>query len=115
MKSGCREVNLEAGMPTVERAVKRLTFEIHNSRGLGFAVLKIIHGYGSSGTGGRIRVEARRYLESMKRRRQIVDYVAGEDFSIFDAASRALLQKCPDLSRDHDLYFFSPMTLPTSS
>ncbi len=54
-----REVNLELGKPTVNAAIKRLTFELHHSRSLGCAALKIIHGYGSSGTGGRIRVEAR--------------------------------------------------------
>ena len=52
-----REVNLELGKPTVNAAVKRLTFELHHSRSLGCAALKIIHGYGSSGTGGRIRVD----------------------------------------------------------
>ena len=57
-----REVNLELGKPTVNAAIKRLTFELHHSRSLGCAALKIIHGYGSSGTGGRIRVEARSYL-----------------------------------------------------
>ena len=42
-----REVNLELGKPTVNAAIKRLTFEIHHSRSLGCAALKIIHGYGS--------------------------------------------------------------------
>ena len=44
-----REVNLELGKPTVNAAIKRLTFEIHHSRSLGCAALKIIHGYGSPG------------------------------------------------------------------
>ena len=61
-----REVNLELGKPTVNAAIKRLTFELHHSRSLGCAALKIIHGYGSSGTGGRIRVEARSYLARLK-------------------------------------------------
>lgn len=46
-----REVNLEAGKPLVDQAIKRLTFELSHSRALGCTVLKIIHGYGSSGTG----------------------------------------------------------------
>ena len=46
-----REVNLEAGKPLVDQAIKRLTFELSHSRALGCTVLKIIHGYGSSGAG----------------------------------------------------------------
>ena len=53
-KALLREVNLEAGKPLVDQAIKRLTFELSHSRALGCTVLKIIHGYGSSGTGGRI-------------------------------------------------------------
>ena len=58
-RSLLREVNLEAGKPIVDQAIRRLTFEISHSRSLGCSVLKIIHGYGSSGTGGRIRTEIR--------------------------------------------------------
>ena len=53
MDGGLREVNMELGKPIVEKAIGRLTFEIHHSRKMGVSVLKIIHGYGSSGTGGK--------------------------------------------------------------
>ena len=43
-KSLLREVNLEAGKPLVDQAIKRLTFELSHSRALGCTVLKIIHG-----------------------------------------------------------------------
>ena len=46
-----REVNLELGMPTADAAVRRLTYELNHSRVTGAAVLKIIHGYGSTGAG----------------------------------------------------------------
>ena len=85
-----REVNLELGKPTVNAAIKRLTFELHHSRSLGCAALKIIHGYGSSGTGGRIRVEARSYLARLKGRGEIRDVIYGEDFSIFNPAAGGL-------------------------
>lgn len=103
MPSNLREINLEEGKPLVEAAIRRLTFELHNSRRLGSAVLKIIHGYGSSGTGGRIRVEARRYLDRLKQRREIIGYLTGEQFSIFDAATRSAFSCCGDLRKDHDL------------
>lgn len=98
-----REVNLEQGMPLVDAAIKRLTFELHQSVRLDATVLKIIHGYGSSGTGGRIRVEARAYLVRLKARRDIQDFITGEEFSIFHAGTRAAFAVCDELRRDRDL------------
>lgn len=103
MSSELREVNLERGMPRADQAVKQLTFELNRSRSLGCTALKIIHGYGSSGTGGRIRVEARSYLARLKARGEIRDFIPGEDFSIFNAATLAAFQRCGGLRRDRDL------------
>lgn len=97
-----REVNLELGKPTVNAAIKRLTFELHHSRSLGCSVLKIIHGYGSSGAGGRIRVEARAYLARLKGRGEIRDVISGEDFSIFNPAVLEAFRRCDALRRDPD-------------
>jgi len=99
----CREVNLEQGMPPADRAIRRLTYELHSSRDLGYGAVKLIHGYGSSGTGGKIRTEARQYLAGLVRRGQIDGVVPGESFSIFDETTRKLLLRCPELSRDRDL------------
>lgn len=98
-----REVNLEHGLPTVDQAIRQLTFEIHRSRSLGFRALKIIHGYGSSGTGGRIRVESRKYLSRLKTRGEIADFIPGEEFSIFHAGTLAAFRRCDALRRDQDL------------
>ena len=97
-----REVNLELGKPTVNAAIKRLTFELHHSRSLGCAALKIIHGYGSSGSGGRIRVEARTYLARLKSRGEIRDVIPGEEFSIFNPAVLEAFRRCDGLRRDPD-------------
>ncbi|MBC8536537.1 Smr/MutS family protein [Feifania hominis] len=101
--AGMKTANIEQGMPLVDQAIRRLTYEIHAARAGGFAVLKVIHGYGSSGTGGRIRVEVRRYLDSLVRRGQIRGYAPGERFSIFDEMSRKIITGCPDAARDRDL------------
>ena len=98
-----REVNLEAGMPYVEQAVKRLTFEVHQSRRQGFAALKIIHGYGSSGTGGKIRTASRKYLAGLKERGEVREVIRGEKFSIFEEATRQAFLQCPALRQDQDL------------
>lgn len=103
MPSNFREVNLEEGKPFADTAIRRLTSEIKRSPTLGVTVLKIIHGYGSTGTGGRIRVEARRYLDRLVAAGEIKAYIPGEAFSIFDETTRIALRLCDDLRRDHDL------------
>jgi len=98
-----REVNLERGMPRADQAVRQLTFELHRSRSLGFAALKLIHGYGSSGTGGRIRIEVRSYLSRLRTKGEISGFIPGEDFSIFNPDTLTAFRRCDDLRRDRDL------------
>ena len=84
-------------MPYTDQAIQRLTLEIRQSRKMGCTVLKIIHGYGSSGKGGKIRTESRRYLTRLKEHGEIVNFLPGED------ATRQAFARCDDLRRDADL------------
>lgn len=99
----CKTANLEVGMPLVDTAIKKLTWEIHAAKSSGASALKVIHGYGSSGTGGRIRTESRRYLAGLKRTGRIRDFIEGENFSIFSEQTRAAFDRCGCLRRDSDL------------
>jgi hypothetical protein len=103
MAGSVKEVNIKSDMPTADNAVRRVTYNLRNGKTLGTKALKIIHGYGSTGSGGKIRVEARRYLGEQKRKGFIKDFIPGEDFSIFDTATRSAFQVCDDLRRDPDL------------
>jgi hypothetical protein len=49
-----RIVNLEKGMPLVEQALARLATELEQARLERCRLLTLIHGYGSSGRGGKI-------------------------------------------------------------
>ena len=98
-----REVNIKEDMPTTSDAIKRVTFNLQHSISLGYTAVKIIHGYGSSGKGGKIRTETRRYLQQQKDKRQINDFITGEDFSIFNEPTRNAFLSCDDLRRDSDL------------
>ena len=98
-----RQVDLEWGMPPVDQALKQMTFELRRSRGLGYGAVKLIHGYGSSGKGGRIRVEARALLRRMAARGEVRAVIFGEEFSIFNAPTRQALERCPPLRGDSDL------------
>ena len=101
--SGLKEINLEAGMPTCDTAIRRLTYELNSGRQTGCKVLKIIHGYGSTGTGGKIRTEARTYLRRQKQKGIIKYIIEGEHFSIFDEATRNAFTECGELRQDRDL------------
>lgn len=90
-------------MPTVDAAIRRLTYELEHSRVTGAAALKLIHGYGSSGAGGRIRVEVRKYLERQKKLGKFHAFIIGESFSIFDPATLESFRRCDELRRDPDL------------
>ena len=103
MASSMMVVNLEEGMPTVEQAESRLIGELGRARASGAKVVKLIHGYGSSGVGGKLRISIRQFLGTKKRRNTIKAFVAGEEWDIFNEGSRRLLEACPELSRDRDL------------
>jgi hypothetical protein len=102
---GCKlsTANLEMGRPTVEAALKHLSFEIRHARSTGCTVLKLIHGYGSSGTGGKIRIATRKKLTDMAGKGQIKAVIPGEDFSIFNENTRQAFLVCGDLRKDSDL------------
>lgn len=95
-------VNLEQGLPTVETARIRLDQALRTAKARRCDVLKIIHGYGSSGRGGAIKRDVQIFLAEKKRSGYLWQFVPGERFSPFDSAARAMLDACPALSRDSD-------------
>jgi hypothetical protein len=66
-------------------------------------VLKVIHGYGSSGKGGSLCVGLRKTFKLRKKEGVIKAFIAGEDFSIFNDTVLALLEAVPQLRCDPDL------------
>ena len=98
-----KTVNLEAGRPTVDLALHRLTEVIDDAIRNKIAVITIIHGYGSSGKGGVIREECRKTLDHLKNSGTIRDYIAGEHFHKKHHQVRSLLQRFPRLRSDFNL------------
>ena len=77
--------------------------EIKRAKREGTKVLKLIHGYGSSGKGGALCVGLRKAFRLRKKEAVIKDFIAGEDFSIFNDTVLALLEAVPELRGDPDL------------
>lgn len=98
-----RTVNLEAGRPVLEVALRKLDEVLGDGARNGVNVLTLIHGYGSSGRGGVIRTECRKSLEYMKGKGVIRDYIPGEDFYSRVGAVKDLLRRYPALKQDKNL------------
>jgi hypothetical protein len=98
-----RIVNLEEGMPTVEQARLRMQHELQAARKAGCKAVKLIHGYGSSGTGGVLRVELQKDLRRAAENGVIQAFIAGEDWRISDANTWKVLKQFPEWKQDSDL------------
>jgi hypothetical protein len=95
--------NVEAGMPTLDEARRLVLAEIKQAKREGAKVLKVVHGYGSSGKGGALCIGLRKSFGLRKKEGVIKDFIAGEDYSIFNQAVLALLEAVPELRGDPDL------------
>ena len=98
-----KTVNLKADMPQVHEALQHLNREIAIARQEGHKLLKLIHGYGSTGAGGDIRIAAQKRLHEMARSGEIHGSIFGEAWSKSDDKSWSLLQAQPELKSDPDL------------
>ena len=103
MKNKIKVINIEKGMPTVDVAEKRLMFEIATARREGITALKVVHGYGSSGVGGKIKDMVKKVLSARKREGALKAFVAGEEWDIFNSSTRQLMDLCNELRADRDL------------
>lgn len=66
-------------------------------------MLKVIHGYGSSGEGGNIRIAVQKRLREVADAGQIRDCIFGENWSKSDEATWRLIQEKSELKNDADL------------
>lgn len=98
-----RTVNIEYGRPVVVDAIRKLEREIEKAKSDGVNLLTVIHGYGSSGKGGVIRIECRKILEHLESRGKIITFIMGERFSKKDGRTKSLLRRFPWLNSSDNL------------
>lgn len=101
-KMDIRTVNLEQGRPTAKMAVGNMNMELRRAKASRVSVVKLIHGWGSSGVGGTIKVEVHKELRKKQREGFIKGFVKGEDFTPFSENARVILQAYPHVSKDKD-------------
>ena len=78
-------INLKDGRPNVDAAMDKLVNAVDAARIVSVTVLTVIHGYGSSGKGGAIRVACRellKHLKDQKKIQQAVENGVNGDFNM---------------------------------
>ena len=93
------ELNIKRGLPTVEEALEQLTEYLWMASELGIKAIILIHGYGSSGEGGRIKWAIHEALENNRYADRIEEYYYGEQVPYGTQACQALLKQRPGLKQ----------------
>jgi len=96
-------VNLKFDRPPVHVALLRLEAELESARRAGESVVKVVHGYGSSGEGGDIRIAVQARLGELISVGRLAGCVFGEDWAKSDETTWRLLREQPGLKGDPDL------------
>jgi hypothetical protein len=90
-------------MPLVSEALQRLESEVAAALQKKVRVLKLIHGYGSTGAGGDIRIAVQKRLMELVQSGRIRGCIFGEDWSKSNDDAWQLLQSNTELKADPDL------------
>ena len=98
-----KTIDIKSDMPDLKSSLERLEGGIALSARMRGGAVKVIHGYGSTGAGGKIRRGVRRRLDELAKTGKIAGYIPGESFSIFDETTRSAFAVCPELRGDGDL------------
>ena len=97
------EIDIEFGRPTVDVAMPLLTERLRSLKKSGVKAVKIIHGYGSTGKGGRLRKATLTLLDELKASGLVKEFVIGEQWSKFELRTLTLIDRMPQLYNDQDL------------
>jgi hypothetical protein len=96
------EVNIEQGMPAVDTALRYVEQALSRAKAYKYPVIKLIHGYGSSGSGGKIKTAVQRELGKYKAAGKIREFVTGDNFTPFDSATQRIIAAYPEITKDSD-------------
>jgi len=96
-------INLKEFSPTVELAIVNLEIELELAKQSFSKGVKIIHGYGSHGKGGAIRLAVKNYLSMAKRKKTIKEIISGSEWSLQNEKALSLIYDCPSCTNDEDL------------
>ena len=99
LSSDTVEINIKQDGPYLEEALERLTDLLRKSIYVVIKAIVLIHGYGSSGEGGRIKWAIHDALENNRYSDRVDEYHFGENVAYGTEAYHALLKRRPGLKR----------------
>ena len=90
-------LNLKLDSPSAEEALDRLTIGLRRASEVGIKVIILIHGYGASGEGGKIKWAVHDALDNNYYSDRVDEYYFGEQAAFGSEAYHALLRRRPGL------------------
>jgi len=90
-------LNLKFDSPSAEEALERLTVALRRASEVGIKAIILIHGYGASGEGGRIKRAVHDALENNYFSDRVDEYHFGEQTAFGSEAYHVLLGRRPGL------------------
>lgn len=90
-------LNLKFDSPSAEEALERLTVALRRASEVGIKAIIVIHGYGASGEGGKIKWAVHNALENNYFSDRVDEYHFGEQTAFGSDAYHALLRRRPGL------------------
>lgn len=101
-------IDIKSERQTVSEAIAQFLLESESYKKGGFKVMKVIHGYGSHGVGGAIKIAFLKKCEELKRQKKIDDYVCCDQWTPKNIVRKIATNYCPDLMADKELYLLNP-------
>lgn len=101
-------VNLKEHQPAADDAICMLDMELSVLAKSGVKVVKVVHGYGSHGTGGLIFLKMKQYFVKEKKNSKVKDVIFGSDWNIANKKVFDLCLQVSDCADDSDLKFCNP-------
>ncbi|QWD86056.1 Smr/MutS family protein [Polynucleobacter asymbioticus] len=90
-------LNLKFDSPSAEEALDRLTIGLRRASEVGIKAIILIHGYGASGEGGKIKWAVHDALDNNYFSDRVDEYHFGEQTAFGSEAYHALLRRRPGL------------------
>ena len=97
-----KEYNVKQNFPSVVEAIGLVEIEIDLCKKEGINLLKVVHGYGSGGSGGAICVAIKNQVKIWKKNNIIKDYLFGVEWNGLNPKAQKILIDNPDLPLDKD-------------
>jgi hypothetical protein len=96
-------LNIEEGYPTTEEALGKLTSGLKSAKSRGWVFVKVIHGWGSTGRGGKIKRAVKAQLPDWGKGGLLREWVLGVDWKVTDPTYLQWYARYPEIQNDQDL------------